>query len=326
MRFFEINTASLSYRHTLELAGVRCDLRTNGDQLGSTLDRWCVVESAQRECKFRMQVLVAADVREIVEGARFRGMHHVVVASFGLTNVVVFDLLRRDIAAIVSERLALDRRFWDELLLPIAVGVLGAAVGIVPVHCACLSIGDEGLLVAGVSGAGKSTLSAAMAQCGFDYVSDDWTYFSGESQGFVAHGMTARMKLLPDAIVLFPGLARHSLRRSLNGELAYEVPASAFGARLRRFCEPRWGVFLERTSEPSGSEFTRIPNRQVRHYMESSVERLPRQLSETVKDRGEILDLIAALPWWRFRYGGAPQFAARELLSFVSGLEQEVTK
>ncbi len=325
MRFFDINAASLSYRHTLELAGVRCDLRTNSDQLGATLARWCVVESVQCECKFRMQVLVAAETDEIVEGARFRGMHHVVVASFGLPNAFVFDLLRRDIAAIVSQRLALDPQFWDELLLPIAIGVLGAAVGIVPVHCACLSIADEGLLVAGVSGAGKSTLSAAMAQCGFDYVSDDWTYFSGESRKFVAHGMTARMKLLPDAIVLFPGLERHSLRSSLNGELAYEVPASAFGARLRRFCEPRWGVFLERTSETSGSEFTRIPKCQVRHYIESSVERLPSQLNDSVRDRTEILDRIAALPWWRFRYGGAPQFAARELLSFVSAQEQEVT-
>ena len=324
MKFFDINTALLSYRHTLELAGVRCELRTNCNQLGSTLDRWSAAEAGHSECRFRMQVLVTGDADGVGEGAHFRGMHHVVVASFGRANVFVFDLLRRNIAATVSERVALDQQFWDELLLPIAVGVLGAAVGIVPVHCACLSIRDEGLLVAGFSGAGKSTLSAAMAQCGFDYVSDDWTYFCEESRGLVAHGMAARMKLLPDAIVLFPSLERHSLRRSLNGELAYEVPASAFGAPFRRFCEPRRGVFLDRMSELSGSEFIQIPNRKARHYIESSVERLPSQLGDTARNRAKIMDLIAALPWWRFRYGGTPQFAARELLSFVARLEQEV--
>jgi hypothetical protein len=326
MKLLDINTAALSYRHTLELAGVRCELRTNCSQLGSTLDRWLVAETGNSECRFRMHVMVTGDEDWIVEAAHFRGMHHVVIASFSRSNVFVFDLLRCIVAATVTENVAHDHEFWDELLLPIAVGVLGATVGIVPVHCACLSIGDEGLLVAGVSGAGKSTLSAALAQCGFDYVADDWTYFSGERRGLVAHGMTTRMKLLPDAILHFPGLERHSLRPSLNGELAYEVPADAFGANLRSFCEPRCGIFLERVSDLSGSEFTPTSKWQARQYLESSVERLPSQLGETARDRSEIMDRIAALPWWRFRYGGAPHSAARELFSFVVRHEQRVAE
>jgi hypothetical protein len=324
MRFFNINTASLSYRRTLELAGARCELRTDCGQLVSTLERWLVAEAANSQCRFRMQVLVTGDADGFGEAAHFRGMHHVVVASFGRANIFVFDLLRRNIAATVSEGVARDPQFWDELLLPIAVGVLGATVGIVPVHCACLSTGDEGLLVAGASGAGKSTMSAALTQCGLDYVSDDWTYFCEESRGLVAHGMAARMKLLPDAILLFSILERHSLRRSLNGELAYEVPATAFGAHLRRFCEPRGGIFLERMSERSGSEFIQIPKWQARHYLESSVERLPSQLADTARNRTKIMDRIAALPWWKFRYGGTPQVAARELQSFVARQKQKV--
>jgi hypothetical protein len=251
-------------------------------------------------------------------------MHHVVMASFGWANVFVFDLLRRIITAIVTENIARDHQFWDELLLPIAVGVLGATVGIVPVHCACLSIGDERLLVAGVSGAGKSTLSAALAQCGFDYVSDDWTYFSRERRGLVTHGMATRMKLLPDAILHFPGLERHSLRLSLNGELAYEVPAGTFGAKLRSFCEPRCGIFLERVSDPSGSsEFTPTSKWQARQYLESSVERLPSQLGETARDRSEIMDRIAALPWWRFRYSGALTSPLGNFIHWLSGTSRE---
>ena len=68
--------------------------------------------------------------------------------------------------------------FWDRILLPIALGVLGPALGVVPVHSACLAIDGAGLLIAGASGAGKSTLSVALAQEGFDFISDDWTYLS----------------------------------------------------------------------------------------------------------------------------------------------------
>ena len=323
MKLLDINAAALSYRHTLELAGARCELRTNCSQLGATLDRWSVADGS-REHKFHMQVLVTGDEDGAPGAARFRGMHHVVIAAFSRANVFVFDLLRRNIAAAVSESIARNPQFWDECLLPIAVGVLGATVGVVPVHCACLSIGDEGLLAAGVSGAGKSTLTAALAQSGFDYVSDDWTYFSVKCGRLVARGMAARMKLLPDAVSHFPILSQHSVRTSMNGELAYEVPAESFGSRVRRFCEPRWGIFLQRAADLSGSEFTRASQRQARQYLESSVERLPSQLGDTARDRAAIIDRIAALPWWRFRYSGSPQFAAGELRSFVARQKQEV--
>jgi hypothetical protein len=323
MKLLDISAASLPYRYALELAGARCELATNCRQLGSTLDRWLVSEDS-RECAFGMQVLVTEDEDGIRQAAHFRGLHHIVVASFGAANVFVFDLLRRNIAATVSEHVARDPQFWDEVLLPIAVGVLGASVGVVPVHCACLSMGEQGLLVAGVSGAGKSTLSAALAQSGFDYVSDDWTYFSAEGGGLVAHGMTARMKLLPDAILHFPNLRQHSPGASLNGELAYEVSAEAFGSRVRRFCQPRLGIFLERMPGISGTEFTPTTKSRAQRYLESSVERLPSQLADTERARTEIMNRIAALPWWKFRYSGTPQLAARELGSFVSRQRQLV--
>jgi hypothetical protein len=322
MKALDINAASLSYRHTLELAGAVCELRTNSRHLAPTLDRWLIAKT-DKTATFHMQVLVTGDDDGACEPAHFRGMHHVVIAMFGRAGVFVFDLLRRNIAATVSESIARDRQFWDEVLLPIAVGVLGASVGVVPVHCACLSVRNEGVLVAGPSGAGKSTLSAALAQSGFDYVSDDWTYFSEKRGRLIAHGMVARMKLLPDAISHFPGLSQHSVRTSMNGELAYEVPAGSLGANVRRFCEPRWGIFLERTSDLS-VEFMSASARQARQYLESSVERLPSQLSDTARGRAAIMDRIAALPWWRFRYSGTPQFAAQELRAFVTRQAQGV--
>src|SRR5438270_9079634 len=153
----------------------------------------------------------------------FRGMQHLVTAAFGRSNVFVFDILRRTLSASVSATIARDDLFWKEKLIPICLGVLGSAMGLVPVHCACLEWDGDGLLIAGVSGAGKSTLSVALSEDGFNYVSDDWLYISRRGGGVVAHGTSAPVKLMPDAVGHFQSLQGHSLQRSMNGELAYEV-------------------------------------------------------------------------------------------------------
>jgi hypothetical protein len=317
MKRFNIVAPGLTYRHVLELAGARCELQTNSQQLLSTLNQWFVTRDEANPCNLWMQVLVNAGESDFNRNGHFRGLHHVAVASFGAGCVFVFDLLRRNISAMVTEKVARDRLFWDEILLPVAVGVLGATIGVIPVHCACLSTEGEALIIAGVSGAGKSTLSAALAQAGFDYISDDWTYFNQQSQILTAHGMAAKLKLLPDAASHFPNLSDQLASPALNGELAYQVTADVFGSTARRTSVPRWGIFLERTSEP-GCEFAKTTVEEARTYLNSSVERLPPQLDEVFHARARILDQIADLPWWVFRYGGTPHFAAQQLRSFVS--------
>src|ERR1700712_3658218 len=126
-------------------------------------------------------------------------MHHVVAASFGAENVFVIDLRRRALAGKVSAAVGQDAEFWLRTLLPIAAGVFGTTIGLLPLHSACLSREGDGILIAGPSGAGKSTLAVAMGQRGFDYVSDDWTYCTTGSGRLTAHGLAAKVKLLPDA-------------------------------------------------------------------------------------------------------------------------------
>jgi hypothetical protein len=271
-----------------------------------------------------MRVVVDESSDEPAGEPHFRGLHHIVTASFGRSNVFVFDILRRTLSSSVSAAIARDDHFWKEKLIPITLGVLGAAMGLVPVHCACLELDCDGLLIAGVSGAGKSTLSIALSKVGFNYVSDDWTYISRRHDGIVAHGTSAPVKLLPDAVEHFRSLQEHSLQRSMNGELAYEVDiAEAFGARIERSCQPRWLIFLERTQR-AGAVFTPMSSTEARSYVNSSVERLPPQLCEAVAMREQTIESVALLPSWRFRYGGTPQFAAKELRQFVVHRRQEV--
>jgi hypothetical protein len=237
--------------------------------------------------------------------------------------VFLFDILRRTLSANVSAAVAQDYRFWKEKLIPITLGVLGSAMGLVPVHCACLELDGDGLLIAGASGAGKSTLSVALSEEGFNYVSDDWTYISQRRDGIVAHGTSAPVKLLPDAVEHFQRLHGHSIRRSMNGELAYEVDiAETFGAQVERACEPRWLIFLERTRQ-AGAVFTPVSSAEAGNYVNSSVERLPPQLYEAVAMREQTIEGVASLPSWRFQYGGTPQFAAKELREFVVHRRQE---
>src|SRR5271154_10063 len=197
MLFLSIHQTDLHYSMELCLAGAACDLRTNSPVLARALEGLSIPTGDTVASGFRMRVIVDESSEEFAGEPHFRGLHHVVTASFGRSNVFVFDILRRTLSAGVSAAVAQDGRFWKEKLIPITLGILGSAIGLVPLHCACLELDGDGLLIAGVSGAGKSTLSVALSENGFNYVSDDWTYISRLNYGIVAHGTSAPVKLLP---------------------------------------------------------------------------------------------------------------------------------
>src|SRR5260370_19696092 len=220
MLLISIEQTALPHSRELCFAGAGCNLRTNSSELASVLEILSISAGASRLSRFSMRVVVDESSNEAAGEPHFRGLHHVVTASFGGSHLFGYDILRRTLSASVSGVVTRDDRFWKEKLIPITLGVLGAAMGLVPVHCACLESDGDGLLIAGASGAGKSTLSVALSEAGFNYVSDDWTYISQHRDGIVAHGTSAPVKLLPDAVRHFQSLQGHSLQTSMNGELA----------------------------------------------------------------------------------------------------------
>jgi hypothetical protein len=306
---------------SFSLAGAGCVLRTNFPALAENIERSAGKWLENAVCELHVEV--DADDPSPLGPAHFRGMHHVIVASFGVANVFVFDLLRRIATAKVSGAVASDAAFWHRALLPIAAGNFGATIGLLPLHSACLSRKGDGMLIAGESGAGKSTLAVAMAQRDFDYISDDWTYCTATAGSLVVHGMAARVKLLPNAVHHFPLLQNHNTHISMNGERAFEVRADeVFGARLRKQCTPRMLVFYHRTAEPS-SRFTPLDSAAARLYMERNVERLPSQLAEAAATRSALMDTVAGLPCWKFECGGMPGFIAQQLETFFTAQQKE---
>ena len=194
---------------SFSLAGAGCVLSSYSTAVVESVLRSTAKWTGHTVCELNVDVQ-ARDFSPL-SAPHFRGMHHVVVASFGAANVFVFDLRRRVVTAKVSETVACDVEFWHRTLLPIMAGTLGATIDLLPLHSACLSREGFGMLIAGESGAGKSTLAVALAQRNFDYISDDWTYCTVTSGILTAHGTAARVKLLPDAARHFSQLREHQV-------------------------------------------------------------------------------------------------------------------
>jgi hypothetical protein len=147
-----MNSDNLRCRYKLSLAGAVCELSTNSEMLGDLLSESGDSSLQDSEPVLFIEILVENDRGSARSSPHFRGMHHVVIASFGAANVFVFDLLRRHVAARVSRSVAVDRHFWAQKMLPIMAGVMGPSIGVLPMHAACLALEGSGLLVAGRSG------------------------------------------------------------------------------------------------------------------------------------------------------------------------------
>jgi hypothetical protein len=314
-----VNRAALPLHADLLIAGAHCSFATNSAQILESVSRWRCPGRPPSDRTFEMNVLLDSSLpshRDVKTQTHFRGLHHLVFATIGPYELFTFDLLRKQVVGAISLATATDAAFWNSHWLPITVGIMGATVGAIPIHSACLDRDGKGLLLAGVSGAGKSTLSAALTRCGFSLISDDWTYISKEADALIAHGISAPVKLLPDAIQYFPELSGRTPKTWFNGELAFEVEQEAFcqnRAALRS--NPQWLMFLERTSTP-GCDFVRYSADDAQAFFESSAERLPAQVSDASSARSAVIRSIANCQAWRVRTGESPQVTADAVRQF----------
>lgn len=319
--FFHIDDRKVIESAVLQIAGARCALRTNSKVLLRTVERWRTIETPHSPHAFQLNVFVREELDEVPSEPHFRGVSHVVFASWRGACFAVFDLLRCEITAAISRRCADDTTFWNGHFLPITLGVLGPAINAVPVHCACLHGDGTGLLIAGESGAGKSTMAVALAMRGMSLISDDWTYVSAERSGpLSAHGVHAPVKLLPDALAHFPSLRSFDTTIALNGELSYEVdPAEAFRVTVKSACQPTVLVFLRRI-ESGPARLSRMDARVALRYLINSSERLPGELHQAHANRQRVFEMLSSLPCYLFQYSGSPHSGAAALHGALADL------
>jgi hypothetical protein len=308
------STEQLHLETEIVAAGVPCTVLTNS---------YCLLEvfngfprAYGKASGLTLRFFVTEDESASAAKPHFRGLHHVVIATFSAVDRFLFDLRRRVLTGTVSRSLANNPAFWKQTLIPICMGVMGPTVGLVPVHCACLNLNDSGVLLAGASGAGKSTLTVATAKAGPALISDDWTYISSRGGELVAHGLRVPVKLLPDASVYFRELSALEPHVSMNGELAYEFdPSRVMKIKVLDHCSPSKLVFIERSDF---NEYRRMSPELASAYFTANAERLPEQLSETRKSRQQMLDRLSNLPSYIFRYKGSPQEGAAMLVEYLT--------
>jgi hypothetical protein len=314
---FSFNGRTLVFRTYFYVAGVSCFLSTNSEQVLRAAERW---KKAPPQAKsFEMEILVDAALEmEAMGRAHFRGLRHLVWVALPPNGLLTYDLLRRRVRAVLTPEAASDPSFWDSLVLPVTIGILGTTMGVTPLHCACLDRDGSALLVAGASGAGKSTLTAAMGKRGFAVVSDDWTYVTGADSGLIAHGLAAPIKLLPDTRRFFLELRRFTPRTTLNGEEAYELDArKELGFTVKQTTEPKWMLFLER-STARGCRMIPCRPEYVRRFFEQSAERLPEQLREAKASRSKVIQKLSECPAWMLQTGESPQDTAAAVDHFLA--------
>jgi len=313
MRIQSLEKNALPISGELRVAGCRGSIRTNSLSVIHSLEKWR--SDGIGEADFELAVLVQPTHPVALEPPMFRGRDGVIFATFHGTDLFFFDLLSRQISAAVSEQTAGDAKFWNTVLIPIAIGVLGPMMGVAPLHSACLTSAGHGMLVAGLSGAGKSTLTIALAKEGFALVSDDWTYARREADDVSIYGLDVPVKLMPDTVAYFDELKTERLIRSMNGELAFEVdPLSKFGVQVSEQCEPDCIVFLQRSM--GETSITPLDQSLARLFYERSAELLPAGLSKASEDRQKIIEAVTKRDCWLFQYSGNPQQGASVLKNF----------
>jgi hypothetical protein len=317
----EIETPQSEYYSVL---GVTCAVFTNSEEiLAATRQSFRIMARPDEPCAMTMRLWEDNEVEGSPPWPQpfFRGLSHLVYVGFDAGSCALLDTRRRHVIGRFGPAMTADCAYWQRAILPTLIGLMSESLGAAALHCACVERSGNGLLLAGGSGAGKSTLSLAMAQLGFGFLSDDWTYFSRSQGRLRAWGLATPVKLLPDVSGYFSQLQALEPGISLNGECAYEVdPEVIFGVRRSFSCEPRWLVFLER-HEDRGFSFEKMTAREVGARMEQDLEDLPRELSHVMDIQMDAIQTISGRDCWLLRCGGSPHEIARVLDDFCAGGE-----
>jgi hypothetical protein len=143
---------------------------------------------------------------------------------------------------LVQNRDILRYNYLDSLVL-----TLIDAMHVSTIHAACVALDGRGVLLCGASGAGKSTLAYACAKAGWQYVSDDASALVKGRADRVVIGNPHRLRLRPDAGLIFPEFHDRLVTGRANGKMSIEI-ATAKEPQIDRQLECRIEsvVFLNR--------------------------------------------------------------------------------
>jgi len=298
-------------------AGVPLSVATNSPDLIQIADE-CFAKAEPGAMPARVQLRLWVDPlgRSMPPWPKpcFRGHGHLVFAGFDSQNSLLLDLRNQRVLGRLTPALAGDRKLWKTVILPMMIATIAASAGSTVLHCACVAWKGSGLLLAGESGSGKSTLSVALAQSGFDFVSDDRTVISTAESRQLAWYLSTQLKLRSEAADLFPALRGLAVRPDFKGEMIHHLdPGEELRLPRVRCCSPRWVFFLERGESPEFA-LAEISSEEASARLE---EGLARETPEAAQRQRRAIEALASSDCWKLHYGGDPHAVARALREFV---------
>jgi len=305
-------------------AGASCHLTTNSESILEAAGQAFVEASgrpADVDVHFRFWVDPGSSTEPPWPKPYCRGLDDLVFMGLDGQNSLLVDRRTRRALGRFSPAMASDRSYWKAVIFPNLLTLLGPAIRVTGLHCACVVRDGFGVLLSGPSGSGKSTLTMALVRRGFSFLSDDWTYFSQFEDRLCAWGPITRLKLLPDAAAFFPELSGFEAGISVNGERAYEIePDLQLGLHRSRCCEPRRLIFLDRSASPA-FHLNRMPASEAAANLE---EYLLAENAEALDPQLAIIRRLADQDCWRLCHGGTPNEVAQKLAAFCGLAEHPV--
>lgn len=301
-------------------AGATCELSTNSLAiLEAARETFIPMPKPATQTHFRLRFWMDASLTSGPPWPKpyVRGLGDLIFAGLDDQNSFLLD--RRTLRAIgrFSRAMAADQDYWRMVVLPLVLSLFGGSIGSTEVHCGCVVINDNGILLAGRSGSGKSTLAWALARLGFSFLSDDRTHLSRRGGELRAWSANSRLKMRPEALALFPELSGVAPRTLPDGQQVYNFePQREFGVLRSRSCTPRGVFFLERQQDPA---FSLTPISSHVAAQELSLDLLA-ETPELSKMQADTITELVKDGCWKLVYGGGPAAVAKPLAVFCGDL------
>jgi hypothetical protein len=326
--FFRRDAQTPLHRRFLA-AGAVCAIHTNCEQILEAAHRaFLPLQSDARDTDFSLRLWVDSQSSSRPPWPKpfVRGLDHLVFASFDSDGSMLVDLRKRCVAGRFSANMGADRDYWQAVIFPMLMSIVGASVGIVELHCACVVKNKKGYLLAGPSRSGKSTLAMTLARAGFAFLSDDRTLCSVGKEGVSAWGVVSSLKLRQEAQVWFEELALPGPGEIERGESILRFdPESQLGLKRAKFCEPESLIFLDRRdlgqSERPQFCMQAMSPREAAQRLDQELMAEPPELMENQR---KVIHRLVVIPCWQLQYWGDPGLIAPRLARHLEGVSPGV--
>ena len=229
--------------------GFAVEIATNSEAiLDAAWESWGHLRSKRAAPMLRLRIYVSDSGPDTCPPAPVARAHrHLLSIVANAQNQALCDLEDGSACAWLSRTLLRHRSYLRYHFIEASALVLISARYATPIHAACVSRHNLGLLLCGDSGAGKSSLAYACARAGWTYTSDDASYLLSGTDPPRIVGNSHQMRFRPSARELFPEFQGLELTPRTEGKPSIEVPTARLsGIITSEETEIRAVVFLRR--------------------------------------------------------------------------------